>query len=187
MKGDKGYFHAVLTRDGKTKLKNILKPELYDFLRELLDKNPDYSTSDIPLPEPGSLAGDLLQALEHSNLTKEWIPIHPVCLYHSTGDEVVPFENYLIAASNFGDQAMFYSPFFNSNHVNTGQEFFVSEQRLDCIRFLASTDNDGSGIASTAMPDASTQKWYDLHGRPVTGEPVSKGIFITGGKKILIK
>ena len=187
MKGDKGYFHAVLTRDGKAKLKNILKPELYDFLRELLDKNPDYSTSDIPLPEPGSLAGDLLHALEHSNLTKEWIPIHPVCLYHSTGDEVVPFENYLIAASNFGDQAMFYSPFFNSNHVNTGQEFFVSEQRLDCIRFLASTDNDGSGIASTAMPDASTQKWFDLHGRPVTGEPASKGIFITGGKKILIK
>ena len=65
------------------------------------------------------------------------------------------------------------------------------EERLAQLKsllfFLASTNNDGSGIASTTMPDASTQKWYDLYGRPVTGEPVSKGIFITGGKKILIK
>lgn len=185
--GDKTYFQSVLTSSGKAILRNILKPGIYDYFSGLLDKYPDYPTSNIPLPERGTPAEDLHLALEHNNLTTGWKPSHSVCLYHSTGDEVVPFQNYQIAASNFGAQVTFYPSLLNDNHVNTGIEFFISNQRFDGIRFLASEDNANSGISSTTMPHTASPKWYDLYGRSVNGEPASKGIYITGGKKILIK
>ncbi|MBR2772947.1 MAG: hypothetical protein IKD78_13240 [Bacteroidales bacterium] len=99
----------------------------------------------------------------------------------------MPFDNYLIAAKNFGEQATFYPSIINSNHVNTGMEFFIGTQRTECLRLLASADNHDDGIISTTMPNTTTQKWHDLYGRPIIGKPASKGIYITGGKKILIK
>ncbi len=185
--GDKDYFKSVLTSNGQAKLRDIMKPELYDYLCELLDQYPDYSSYNIPLPEQSSLAADLHLALEHNNLTAGWIPSHPVFLYHSTGDDVVPFDNYLIAAKNFGEQATFYPSIMNSNHVNTGMEFFIGTQRTECLRLLASADNHDDGIISTTMPNTTTQKWHDLFGRPIIGKPASKGVYITCGKKILIK
>ena len=183
--GDSTYYKSVLTSSGKVILRNILKPELYDYFSELLDKYPDYSTRNIPMPEGGTPAKDLHRALENNNLTTGWIPTHPVCLYHSTHDEVVPFQNYQIAESNFGEQVTLYPSLLNGKHVDTGMEFFVSNQRFDAIRFLASVDNNSSGIISIALPPTTTQKWYDLYGRPIMGEPTSKGIYITGGRKIL--
>lgn len=184
--GDNTYFKSILTSNGKAMLRNILKPELYDYLGELLDQYPDYSNADIPSPEPGSLAEVLHLAIEHNNLTTGWMPGHPLYLYHSTGDEVVPFENYLAASRHFGEQATLYPSTYNGYHVDTGMEFFMSSQRLDCIRLLASADNDDSGIVSQAMPNTAAQKWYDLSGRPITGKPTVKGIFITNGKKMIV-
>lgn len=183
--GDKDYFKSVLTSNGKAMLKNILNPELYNYLNNLLDRYPDYATSNIPLPEPGTLAEDLHLALEHNNLTSGWIPSHPVFLYHSTGDEVVPFDNYLAASKQFGEQVKFYPSMINGGHVNTGMEYFLSNQRIECLRLLASMDSNG--MTSITMLNATTPQWYDLFGRHIEGEPVSKGIFITRGKKILIK
>ncbi len=114
-----------------------------------------------------------------------WIPSHPVFLYHSTGDEVVPFDNYLAASKQFGEQVKFYPSMINGGHVNTGMEYFLSNQRIECLRLLASMDSNG--MTSITMPNATTPQWYDLFGRHIEGEPVSKGIFITRGKKILIK
>ena len=75
----------------------------------------------------------------------------------------------------------------NSNHVNTGMEFFFGTQRTECLRLLASADNHDDGIIATTMPNTTTQKWHDLFGRPIIGKPALKGIYITCGKKILIK
>ncbi len=182
--GDETYFRSVLTSDGTAMLRNILKPELVDYLGALLDQYPDYAKADIPLPEPGSLAKDLHLALEHNNLTTGWVPSHPVCLFHSTGDEVVPFENYEAAANKLGEQVTFYPSTYNGTHVSTGMEFFLSSERLDCFRTL--TSGNESGILATTRPEAASQKWYDLSGRLITGKPTVKGIYINGGKKMIV-
>ena len=111
------------------------------------------------------------------------MPARPVFLYHSTGDEVVPYDNYLCAANLFGEQATLYPSTMNSNHVETGQEFFMYNNRIEAIYLLASGDNNGNNIRSTATQEATPQKWYDLFGRPIIGQPTSKGIYISGGKK----
>ena len=46
----------------------------------------------------------------------------------------------------------------NSNHVNTGMEFFIGTQRTECLRLLASADNHDDGIIATTMPNTTTQK-----------------------------
>lgn len=185
--GDKDYFKSVLTSSGKAMLKNILKPELCDYMNKLLDLYPDYTHTDIPLPEPGTPAKDLHLALEHNNLTKDWNPSHPVLLYHSTDDEVVPFDNYLTAASQFGDMASFYPSVMNGTHVATGMEFFLGGQRIECLRLLATGKSAGIGAIAITPPNAATSKWHDLYGRPINGEPATRGIYISGGKKMLIK
>lgn len=66
-------------------------------------------------------------ALEMNNLTLSWQPQHPMVVFHSTKDEVVPFVNYEKASARF----------YNSNfkgmqyesktytHIGTGSSFFA--------------------------------------------------------------
>jgi hypothetical protein len=44
---------------------------------------------------------DLHRALDSNNLTKNWTPKHPICLYHSKRDTVVPWVNYESAVNAF--------------------------------------------------------------------------------------
>ena len=181
---DKTYFHSVLTSDGKALLKNIVKPEIYQYYSDLLDKYPHYATTSIPSPEGNSLAEIMHLALSHNDLTTGWTPTHPVYLYHSTKDEVVPFQNYQIAASNLGEEVEFCPSASNGTHVETGMEFFFSPQRLDCIRALASAGSDG---ISTTMQPSTAQKWFDIYGRPVMKTSSAKGILIINGKKYIFR
>ena len=186
--GDKTYFHSVLTSDGSAYLSNVLKPEMLSYLSQLLDENPDYAAAVIPLPEGGTLAEDLHLALEHNNLTLDWTPTHPVCLYHSTGDEVVPFQNYQSASSHLGAQVCFYPSTRNGAHYSTGLEFFMNPVREECIRMLASMNNDG--ISNPSLIGKFPQKghnWYDLSGHALPRRPTTKGIYIHHGRQVVIK
>ena len=186
--GDQNYYHNVLTSDGKVFLRNVLKPEMLRYLDKLLEKYPNYATTKVPLPEGGNLTEDLHLALEHNNLTIGWEPSHPVCLYHSTGDEVVPFQNYQSAASHLGTYVQFYPSEQNGTHVSTGAEFFISSARTDCFRMLATYSDDGAIVPSFSVhsPNESIG-WHDLSGRRITGIPTTKGIYISNGKKIMIR
>ena len=176
------------TNDGKIYLHNILKPEMLNYLSHLLDEYPDYATSIIPLPEGGTPVEDLHLALEHNNLTRDWQPTHPVCLYHSTGDEVVPFQNYQSASSHLGAQILFYPSTRNGSHSSTGIEFFMNPVREECIRMLATMNSDGISTPSLIVNSSPKSKnWYDLSGRSLSGRPAAKGIYIHNGKKMVIK
>ena len=186
--GDNTYYRSVLTSDGCAYLRNILKPEMLNYLSNLLDEHPDYATSVIPLPEGGTLAEDLHLALEHNNLTLDWESAHPVCLYHSTGDEVVPFQNYQSASSHLGTQVYFYPSARNGTHYNTGLEFFMNPVREECIRMLATMNSDGISNPSLVMEyPQKGQNWYDLSGRVLSRHPTAKGIYIHNGRQVVIK
>ena len=47
----------------------------------------------------------LFRCFDRYDLTRGWTPKHPVRLYHSRADRVVPFENALEAVSSFGTNA----------------------------------------------------------------------------------
>lgn len=182
--GDVTYFHPVLTSKWQAMLKNILKPEVYDYLNGLLDAYPDYVAGDIPMPEGDTPSEKLLRAMMHNDLTLGWTPEHPVCLYHSTGDDVVPYQNCLMAEQRFGDMVKFFPSPMNGGHVDTGMEFFLNPQRLEGIRQLAAMADDG--VVSVQAAKAHPDRWYDVFGRPVV-KPLSKGVYIREGKKILVK
>ncbi len=188
--GDKNYYRSVLTSSGGAYLSNIFKPQILNYFGQVLDHYPNYATTIIPLPDGGTLAEDLHIALEHNNLTLGWTPSHPVCLYHSTGDDVVPFENYQSAASNLGTQVQFYESAQNGKHFSTGTEFFISTVRTDCISLLAQTPEE-SDIVALPHPGNTTanatNSWYDLSGRLVVGKPTTKGIYIHNGKKMNVR
>jgi pimeloyl-ACP methyl ester carboxylesterase len=69
----------------------------------------------------------IYQALEMNNLTTGWQPQHPMIVFHSKYDEVVPFVNYERA------RAAFTSPHFHGitydtnvqTHVSVGKTFFT--------------------------------------------------------------
>ena len=54
---------------------------------------------------------------------------------------------------------------------------------------LASFDfmEDPLAIQSVAYSSVSSQKWYDLQGRLLPGRPQNKGVYIVGGRKVVIR
>ena len=42
-------------------------------------------------------------------------------------------------------------------------------------------------VVIIAAPAAQDDVWYDIYGRQLTGEPQAKGVYIHGGKTIMIK
>jgi len=71
----------------------------------------------------------MASALQENNLVHVgWEPLHPIILFHSIYDEVVPFVNYENAMSNLTGSHVHGVKFDTSvqMHVSTGQAFFLS-------------------------------------------------------------
>ena len=74
-------YKNLLTSDGRANLEYVLTSRGWDYMTKL--------AKDQELP-PYEEMNDLISALESNNLTKGWIPQHPICLFHSMRDTVVP-------------------------------------------------------------------------------------------------
>jgi len=94
----------------------VLLPELMEFFTDGSNATPAFTA--------------IGKALEENNLTSQsWQPKHPVILFHSVHDEVVPFVNYENAmASMTGPNVhgVKYDTPQIQLHVNVGQAFFLS-------------------------------------------------------------
>lgn len=75
-------FENFSVTDGKVKISDMMSADVM---------NPD-----------SEMMRALLACLEKNNLTKNWTPLHPIKLYHSKGDDVVPYENSEALYSAFG-------------------------------------------------------------------------------------
>lgn len=184
--GDNTYYRDLLTEDGKMRLRDILKPEAYDYFLQILDANPDYATQPVVVPEGDGLLEDLYGALQGNNLTIGWQPEHSLCLYHSIEDKVVPVHNYQLAKAVFGDRVTFYESKDNGNHLDTGNEFYTGTTLEGCIRELATLPYQTTGIRSIVQSN-DTPDWYDLSGRRLAGQPTRRGVYIRNGRKIIIR
>ena len=72
-------------------------------------------------------------------MTKGWQPQHPIFLYHSYGDTVVPEVNRERAGNTIGEWVikLHASIAVQFDHVDTGVQFFVGTAEFDAIRALA--------------------------------------------------
>ena len=55
----------------------------------------------------------------------------------------------------------------------------------DFIRFDLGTDP--TGIETLSHEEAAAGEWYDLNGRRLGDKPAMKGVYVRGGKKVIIK
>lgn len=135
------YFHSVLNKDGTSTLGKIMTPEALAYFSKLYDDYKDSFTSaeGIPLPTKRGLMEDLHFALESNNLTAGWQPEHPIVLYHSNKDTVVPEVNRQRALNTIGEWVLRADSGEGTqfDHVGTGVQFFTGEAEFVSIRALS--------------------------------------------------
>ena len=73
---------------------NLAENEIY--LKDMLN--------DVMFDNESEFVKDLFKCFDKNDLTKGWNPTHPIKLYYSTADEVVPYENSLAVKEAFGDK-----------------------------------------------------------------------------------
>jgi len=98
-------------KSDQVKMSDILNPKLY---------NPD-----------SDLSKALFACLEKNDLTKGWTPAHTIRLYHSKGDEVVPYENATAVVEAFG-----------KGKVDLDTATFRLGHLASCVMFLATLTSD---------------------------------------------
>ena len=153
--GNTNYYKDVLTEDGKAKLIKILKPEGYTYFKNLYIANKDTYTSaaGIPLPTHRGLMEDLHFALESNNMTMGWQPQHPIFLYHSYNDTVVPEKNRERAGNTLSDWVIKIKGSGEDHVAEARHFFFLDDNKVDyCIRLLS-----GFNIHPT-VSDVSTMR-----------------------------
>lgn len=135
------YFHAVLNEDGTSTLGKMMHPAALEYFSDLYDSYQDSFTSaeGIPLPTKRGLMEDLHLALESNNMTKGWQPQHPIFMYHSYDDTVVPEVNRERARNTIGDWVVkvHASGYLQYDHVGSGRQFYLGLEEFNAIRALA--------------------------------------------------
>ena len=135
------HFHDALTPFGTSSLSQMLKDETLEYFVRLYDNYKDTYTSaaGIPLPTERGVMEDLHFALESNNMTMGWQPQHPIFLYHSYDDTVVPEVNRERAVNTIGEWVikLHASGALQFDHVNTGKQFFLGYEEFDAIRALS--------------------------------------------------
>ena len=112
-------YKDMLTSDGRAKLEYVLTSRGWEYMTKLAEYKelPDYEEMN-----------DLISALESNNLTKGWTPQHPVCLFHSLHDTVVPYDNCVSARDAFNNKVTFYldDRSTNSDHIDACTDFMFN-------------------------------------------------------------
>lgn len=98
-------------------------------------------------------------------------------------------KNYIFTAINRGDITLdscsTYIKMKDEIGAYAGTKSLMSTEG-DIIRFDLDI-TDATGIEAPSQQDAAASEWYDLNGRRLGTEPTMKGVYVHGGKKVIIK
>ena len=131
-------YKNLLTSDGRANLEYVLTPRGWDYMTKLAkgEELPDYEEMN-----------DLISALESNNLTKGWTPKHPICLFHSMYDTVVPYPNCVNARDIFHSMVTLYvlDIYTSKDHVKACADFmFNAWGTSPDIKFIRTLFNYGN-------------------------------------------
>jgi hypothetical protein len=130
-------YKNLLTSDGRANLEYVLTSRGWEYMTKL--------AKDQELP-PYEEMNDLISALESNNLTKGWIPQHPICLFHSMRDTVVPYPNCVNARDVFRSMVTLYvlDIYTSQDHVKACADFmFNAWGTSPDIKFIRTLFNYG--------------------------------------------
>ena len=141
----------------------------------------------------------LHRALADNSVATGWEPQHRIQFYHSRGDMIVPYGNYIAFrdAHKSGENIMYrINDTFttNADHLDAAINFFIN--LIGAAGSFASDYNwICEGVTPTAIEtvrSADTQQnpdniWYTIDGRKLTDKPTQSGIYILNKKKVLVK
>ncbi len=114
------------------KLRDIMNDECYTYFKNLYNANKDTFTNKdgIPLPAHRGVIEDLHFALSSNDLTSGWSPQHPLKLFHSKGDNVVPYVNAVRAKNALGDIVELEDAPNGQDHIDSGTDFFRGDSEI---------------------------------------------------------
>lgn len=125
------------------KLRDIMNDECYAYFTSVYNNNKDTFTgsSGIPLPQHRGVMEDLHLALSSNDMTSGWNPAHPLKLFHSKGDTVVPYVNATRAKNAFGSKVELEDAPNGQDHIDSGLDFFRGDdEKMDVgLRRILST------------------------------------------------
>lgn len=176
-----GNYTDYLEKDGSAKLGKILNEEGYNYFKALYDAYKDDYTSaaGVPIPAQRGKLYDVHLALESNNLTGGWNPRHPIHLYHSDVDHVVPIENRMRATNVFTTNIVVeHNAGISLDHQDAGREFFMGTERRDA-QYAVGTGSVHPDI--TYKPHANLHTGYVL----VNGKQVEAEYVLNDGKLTL--
>lgn len=171
-------------------LEKMLTPESFAYLND-----PDKTAV---VPAVATNAQEAIHRAFASNTVADgWEPQHRIQFYHSRGDMIVPYGNYLSfnAAHLSGEGGLYQinDEFADSDHFDAAMQFFL---RLCVTNSFAGHYNwicEGmtpSGIknvgATSEWHPMLNGRWYSLDGSPLSGKPSRKGIYLYNNQKVVI-
>ncbi|MBR1469694.1 MAG: hypothetical protein IJ605_06270 [Prevotella sp.] len=149
--------------------------------------------------EPANAQEALHRALADNSTVTGWEPQHRIQFYHSRGDMVVPFGNYLAFrdAHPDGENTIYRidDTFTDSDHMDAATLFFLqlcvagsfaSNYNWICEGVLSS-GIDTQHITDDQRLSRHDDNWYTLDGRRLSSKPTVKGVYIHQRKKVVIK
>ena len=170
------------------RIEKMFTPAVYEYLS-------DASHFDA-VPEVAANAAQALhRAMSDNSLTVGWEPQHRIQFFHSKGDVIVPYGNYLAFrdAHLQGENSIYRleDTFSNSDHFDAGATFLitllVAKNYGSYFNWLCEDITTGiHSIDRSAERTIDHEAWYTLDGRRIEGKPRQRGIYINGGRKVVI-
>ena len=170
------------------KLDRLFTPDFYAYITDA-DKFGTLPT------EKGNVWQDIHRAMLDNSVCEGWEPQHRIQFVHSKGDMVVPYGNYLsfrdAHPDGEGELYRIDSSISSSDHSTVGTQFFLYLTTTGSygayFKWLDESPATGIQPIHDLVIDAFPfdDAWYDLHGRRLSGEPSTKGIYIHKGRKMI--
>ena len=169
------------------KMDKFFTPAIYEYMS-------DASNFDAVPEVPANAAQALHRALADNSVVTGWEPQHRIQFFHSKADVIVPYGNYLsFRDAHLQDENSMYridDTFSASDHFDAGTVFMMTLLTLksygSCFNRICE-GNTPTGIDEMAdVRDKRPEVWYDLSGRRLAGKPTQQGIYINGGRKVVI-
>ena len=170
-------------------LDKMFLPAIFDYLNNAdnLSVVPDQATN---------AQQALHRALADNSVVTGWEPQHRIQFYHSRGDMVVPFGNYLAFrdAHPAGENSIYRidDTFTDTDHITAATIFFaelcVTETLAPHFQWISEgATQTGIETVQSSKFKVQSDSWYTLDGRKLQSKPTQKGIYINGGRKVVIK
>ena len=180
-------FYSPSNNNVWAKLDKLFTPDFYAYIQA----TGDFETAPT---ERGDVFQDIHRAMMDNGLCTGWKPQHRIQFVHSKGDMVVPYSNYLAFrdAHQEDEGELFriddsYSP---ADHTTVGTNFFVKLVTGSCGEYFTWLDASPKPTSIEVISQRESGElgtWFTLDGRRLSSRPKASGIYIQGGKKVLIK